>query len=119
MNFQNKFLIFGIIIFLVVLGYLVFAWSEPSQPPPQGNVYAPLNTGPHTQTKSGGLIIQGNISSPGNQKENCTWTSWTCDSAQTCPAGKFVAGVERYTTGTLCGTAPTQWYQMRLYCCDL
>lgn len=116
---KNKFLFLAGALFLIILAYLVFAWSEPTTSPPGGNVYAPLNTGPSAQTKSGSLTIQGNISSPGNQKENCVWTSWTCDPAQTCPGGKFVAGVERYTTGALCGTSPTQWYQMRLYCCDL
>ena len=35
----------------------VFAWQEPSQPPPDGNVSAPLNTGADGQSKAGGLIL--------------------------------------------------------------
>jgi hypothetical protein len=123
--------IFISIITTLILAYLVFAWQEPTVPPPGGNVYAPLHTGPETQTKRGalilnsdrasstGLIVYQNLSAPENTREACQYTSWTCDQGQTCPEGMFLAGVERNTSGSLCGSAPRQWYQMRLYCCKL
>ena len=61
----------------------------------------------------------GNISAPSNTREDCAWTSWTCNAAQTCPNPQWMVGVERGTTLSLCGSAPTRWYQMRLYCCNL
>lgn len=141
-------LIFFTCLLILTLVYLVFAWQEPVSPPPSGNVPAPLNVGPSNQIKFGGLILNtggneyglivsqgkvgiginapiaplhvvGNVYFPTNTRDNCAWMAWTCDAAQTCPSPKFMAGVERYTTGALCGTAPTQWYQMRIYCCDI
>lgn len=52
------------IIKIAVLGGLLlvvqaFAFSEPTAPPPGGNVPAPINIGDATQTKTGGLIITG------------------------------------------------------------
>ena len=47
----------GVFAMSLVIGYLVLAWSEPSQNPPQGNVPAPLNVGPQGQAKAGGLIL--------------------------------------------------------------
>jgi len=41
----------------LVVTSLVWAWSEPTQAPPGGNVYVPLNTGPDGQSKTGGLIL--------------------------------------------------------------
>jgi len=134
------------LITIVVLGLIiasyVFGWTTPSANPPDSNLPAPINTGSQDQTKSGGLNIGGNVgigtttpSSPltvagnttitgdliasANTLSNCAWTSYTCDASQTCASPKIVTGVERYTTGALCGTAPTLWYQMRLYCCNL
>jgi len=68
---------------------------------------------------SGDVRLTGNLIATSNTLDNCAWTAWTCNASQTCPTGQVVAGVQRYTTGTLCGTAPTQWYQMSLYCCNL
>jgi len=45
----------GVLIFSLVVAYLVLAWTEPPQTPPQGNVPAPLNVGNETQTKTGEL----------------------------------------------------------------
>jgi len=42
---------------IFVLNYLVLAWTEPTQSPPEGNVSAPLNVGNTGQSKSGGLIV--------------------------------------------------------------
>jgi hypothetical protein len=68
---------------------------------------------------SGDVRLSGNLIATSNTLDNCAWTAWTCNAAQNCPTGQVVAGVQRYTTGALCGTAPTQWYQMSLYCCNL
>lgn len=56
---------FGILVFLFVVGFYIFAaWTEPSQPPPgcpEGDpgCDAPLNIGPSDQKKKGNLDIGG------------------------------------------------------------
>jgi hypothetical protein len=40
---------------------IIYAWQEPTQPPPQGNVPAPINIGNNSQYKSGALGIGGII----------------------------------------------------------
>ena len=52
-------LILGVLTMSFCLGYLVLAWTEPSQVPPEGNVPAPLNVGITNQIKAGGLGIGG------------------------------------------------------------
>jgi len=42
---------------IFVLNYLVLAWTEPKQTPPEDNVPAPLNVGSDGQQKAGGLIL--------------------------------------------------------------
>lgn len=39
------------------IGVQVSAFSQPASAPPTSDAYAPLNTGPNTQTKTGGLIL--------------------------------------------------------------
>src|SRR3989338_6106919 len=46
-----------IIASLFLTGFMVFAWQEPSQAPPGGNVASPLNVGNAGQSKEGGLIL--------------------------------------------------------------
>jgi len=53
---MKKQILIAIIAGLIV-GTLVWAWSEPTVAPPGGNVYVPLNTGPGGQSKEGGLIL--------------------------------------------------------------
>jgi hypothetical protein len=43
----------GVLVTSLLAGYLIFAWTEPSQNPPQGNVPAPINVGSQEQIKSG------------------------------------------------------------------
>jgi len=50
-------LILGVLIMSLTIGYLVFAWTEPTSSPPGGNVPAPLNTGPNDQTKPAKLYF--------------------------------------------------------------
>jgi hypothetical protein len=50
-----------VIIATLLVGVVIYAWTEPSQSPPGGNVPAPLNVGPDTQNKTGGLTIGGNV----------------------------------------------------------
>jgi hypothetical protein len=50
----------GVLVMSFLVGYLVFAWTEPSQTPPSGNVYAPINVGPDGQTKEGGILVANN-----------------------------------------------------------
>jgi hypothetical protein len=47
----------GVLAMSLAIGYLVFAWVEPTAPPPGGNVPAPINVGTTTQTKLGGFTI--------------------------------------------------------------
>lgn len=54
----------SVIVIGIVLGLaiqFVKAWTEPSQAPPGGNLGAPINTGAQTQTKSGGLNVNGGM----------------------------------------------------------
>jgi len=65
-NFAKKFY-FVFISILLTLGLsislqsLLAAWVSPSANPPAGNVSEPVNVGAATQTKTGGLIINGKI----------------------------------------------------------
>ena len=47
-------------------GFVVFAWTEPSQAPPSGNVEPPINVGLQSQTKQGDLTIGGVLKVEGN-----------------------------------------------------
>jgi len=52
-------LVLGVLIMSFCLGYLVLAWTEPTQSPPGGNVPSPLNVGSTSQTKTGNLTLPG------------------------------------------------------------
>lgn len=55
----------GLLVIGKMLGFdriaEVNAWAEPDQSPPSGNVDTPLNVGSISQTKSGGLTVQGTL----------------------------------------------------------
>jgi hypothetical protein len=48
-----------ILLSTLIIAVIIYAWTEPSQAPPQGNVPAPINVGATTQYKSGGLGVGG------------------------------------------------------------
>jgi len=50
-------LAFGVLVVCFAVGFYVFAWQEPTEAPPEGNVPTPLNIGPTHQTKEGDLTI--------------------------------------------------------------
>ncbi len=50
-----------IVALLFVFAFAAFAWQEPSQSPPQGNVPAPINVSNTDQSKSGGLGLGGGV----------------------------------------------------------
>jgi len=50
-------LTFGVLVLCFVIGFIVFAWTEPSVAPPGGNVPTPLNVGSIEQWKEGELGI--------------------------------------------------------------
>jgi len=56
-NFKGISLIFSVLIMSLFVSYIVFAWTEPSLSPPDGNVDTPLNTGATAQTKDNSLSI--------------------------------------------------------------
>ena len=58
-------LILGVLAMSILVGYFVLAWTEPTAPPPGGNVPAPLNVGNVGQTKAGGLILNTGGASTG------------------------------------------------------
>ncbi len=55
-----------IIASLFLAGFVAYAWTEPSVAPPAGNVNAPINVGPNTQTKQGDLTSGGNLKIDGD-----------------------------------------------------
>jgi len=50
-------LAFGVLVVSFAVGFYVFAWQEPTEAPPEGNVPTPLNVGDVAQTKEGDLTI--------------------------------------------------------------
>ena len=54
-------LILGVLVMSLVISYFAIAWQEPTVPPPQEQVPAPINVGSVTQTKAGGLNILGDV----------------------------------------------------------
>jgi len=52
-------LILGVLAMSFLVGYLAFAWTDPTASPPGGNVSAPLNVGNVAQTKTGSLRLGG------------------------------------------------------------
>lgn len=64
MRFRLFLILIGIVILSLASGVglrFALAWVEPSQPPPEGNVPAPINVGSNPQTKVGDLTIGGNF----------------------------------------------------------
>jgi len=57
------FLKFLIIIFsgILLVSFLIYAWTPPSSNPPEGNPPPPINTGDEAQTKTGNLNIGGGL----------------------------------------------------------
>ena len=127
---------FSFLVIGFTLNYFVLAseWTGPTEEPPGANVRPPINTGSILQTRQGPLIVathsgltgsdsfvvaHGNIVAPENRWGNCDWMSYTCNTSQSCNDGRFMAGIHRRTDGSLCGSAPNQWYQMRVYCCEI
>ncbi|MCD5396123.1 MAG: hypothetical protein LR000_00360, partial [Candidatus Pacebacteria bacterium] len=58
---KEKFLIIFIIVAISIFLFslITYAWQEPTTNPPDGNVYAPINTGPTEQIKDASIIIRG------------------------------------------------------------
>ena len=57
---KEKILIFlsFLTTFIFLFSFIAYAWQEPTSTPPGGNVYAPVNVGPTSQTKSGNLTLK-------------------------------------------------------------
>ena len=48
-----------VVAMLFLLAFAAFAWQEPTQAPPSGNVATPINVGATNQSKIGGLSLGG------------------------------------------------------------
>ena len=59
-SYKAIYLTFGILVIcLAIASYAIAQWTEPTAPPPGGNVATPLNVSAVTQSKQGALGIQG------------------------------------------------------------
>ena len=64
----------GVMIFSFIIGTALFAWREPAQTPPAGNVPAPINIGTIEQHKAGEIGA--------HRFEDSQNTSWFIDPNQ-------------------------------------
>lgn len=99
------------IIFVVVLAvvfianYVVMAvWNEATDTPPNGNVPAPINIGPMSQSKEGNLEV-GSLTLGGITRsswpsggQSCNWEGTKCD----CSDDSSTFADIRLTVGTTC-----------------
>jgi hypothetical protein len=89
----------GVLATVFLIGYFVFAWTEPTQPPPGGNVPAPINVGNDTQYKSGALGIGGLFQTDG--ETHLAITDGDVGIGTTAPGAKLeVAGQIKITGGS-------------------
>lgn len=114
----------GVVVVGVFLGLtlqFVRAWTEPSQSPPGGNVGAPINTGPFTQTKHGGdicvdpdnnpdtpAICLGSIGSGGGGELGIIWASRRSFGSE-CPNGWIAVGSWAHSEQICPGDAACGW----------
>ena len=71
----SKFTVLGLTFGVFLAGYAVFAFTPPTQTPPEGNVSAPINTGPEKQTKQGGFRIKNWLFADGGVRTGLYTTS--------------------------------------------
>lgn len=60
----------------LIASYAYGSWSDPSGTPPANNVDAPINVGPDSQSKTGGILGAPIFSATNHMRSN-----WYCDSA--------------------------------------
>lgn len=76
---MNKNLLIAIVVVLVLLGiayWVVYAFTEPASSPPGGNVPAPINIGPASQSKAGDLESNNLVVREGLTLGGARRTSW-------------------------------------------
>jgi len=85
----------------LIMALVIYAWQEPTQPPPQGNVPAPINVGDVTQLKNGGLGINGVL----DVSSTAVFRSNVNVGGTTLPLGKLQVArrIFKYTDETLSG----------------
>jgi len=113
LNPSRNFIIFlGVIALIFSLNYLVMAWTEPSATAPAGNVPAPLNVGNITQTKTGGLKVDGifyakgafNADGGGASGGGLNIVNGDVGIGKTVPAHKLDVNGDVYASGDICTT---------------
>jgi len=88
--------ILSALVLASIAGYLAFAWTEPTQAPPNGNVPAPINVGSVAQTKEG--VLQINADFTANRLLDSSNNSYYVDPANAGYAGLFAGKVGIGTT---------------------
>jgi hypothetical protein len=83
--------ILSAVVLATIVGYLVFAWTEPTEAPPEGNVPAPINVGSNAQIKQGALQINADLTA--NRLLDSSDNSYYVDPANSGYAGLFAGKV--------------------------
>jgi len=68
MQYKNRYFYYSILpclLLLITIGVYVSGYNPPTQNPPYGNLPAPINAGPDSQTKAGSLTTGGNLTTEG------------------------------------------------------
>lgn len=114
MNKNNLLVLAAAVFGILVVNYVVYAFSEPTGPPPENNVPAPLNVGSITQSKNGNLElnslkVRGGIELGGVHRSTwpgeagagaaCPWEGTKCD----CHSDSSSFADLSLTVGLTCG----------------
>ena len=94
--FKQIAFILSALVLASIAGYLAFAWTEPTEAPPDGNVPAPINVGSVAQTKEG--VLQINADFTANRLLDSSNNSYYVDPANAGFSALFAGNVGIGTT---------------------
>lgn len=95
-NYKKIAFILSALVLTSIAGYLAFAWTEPTQAPPEGNVPTPINVGSVAQTKQGALQINADFTA--NRLLDSSDNSYYVDPANTSYSALFAGSIGIGTT---------------------